>query len=205
MRYDSQHKRRTRDRVVKEAAKALRRDGPEKLGVAAVMAKVGLTHGGFYAHFGSKDELIAEGVAQTFRDGRRRFLQAFAGRSIEAGWSEYIDFYLSPGHRDGRTSGCPLPFLSADAPRLPATARQSFAEGVAQMEDDFTEKLTLLGMPDPRASGAAIAAELVGTLSLARAEPDRRRADARLVAAKATLRRRLGLPDSGPNSEAGER
>ena len=69
MRYDAEHKQRTRERVLKEAAKAIRRDGPHKVSVAAVMAKAGLTHGGFYAHFGSRDELIAEGVAQMFGNG----------------------------------------------------------------------------------------------------------------------------------------
>ena len=61
MRYDSEHKERTRARVLKEAAKAIRAEGPHRVGVAAMMAKAGLTHGGFYAHFVSKDDLGVAG------------------------------------------------------------------------------------------------------------------------------------------------
>ena len=72
MRYTDQHKPQTRSRIVTAAARQIRMKGPDQLGVAAVMADAGLTHGGFYAHFASKDELIAEAVDAMFDEARRR-------------------------------------------------------------------------------------------------------------------------------------
>jgi TetR/AcrR family transcriptional repressor of nem operon len=120
MRYDSEHKQRTRERLLAEAAKAIRSEGPHKLGVAEVMAKAGLTHGGFYAHFASKDDLIAEAVGQMFTEAGARMVRRMGeGRSPAETLRSYVEFYLSAAHRDSRTSGCPVPFLSADAPRPP--------------------------------------------------------------------------------------
>ncbi len=73
MRYDPGHKNETRDRVLKAAARSMRTDGPHKLGVAAVMAEAGLTHGGFYAHFPSRDALVIATVERLFEDSRSRF------------------------------------------------------------------------------------------------------------------------------------
>src|SRR5690349_6687091 len=109
MRYDAEHKQKTRERVLVEAAKAIRTDGPHKIGVAAVMAKAGLTHGGFYAHFESKDDFVAAAIGQMFAEGRVRLDKALDGRSAGEGLTAYIDFYLSGAHRDTRSAGCPLP------------------------------------------------------------------------------------------------
>ena len=75
MRYDAEHKAKTREKVLVEAAKAIRRDGPHNVGVAEVMAKAGLTHGGFYAHFASKNELITEAIGQMFKESGLRLAQ----------------------------------------------------------------------------------------------------------------------------------
>jgi TetR/AcrR family transcriptional repressor of nem operon len=178
MRYDAEHKQKTREKLLKEAAKAIRREGPHGISVAGVMSKAGLTHGGFYAHFKSRDDLVAEGVAQMFRESAGRFAQSIEGRGPREALIDYIEFYLSPAHRDARASGCPLPFLSADAPRLPTKARARFAEGVRGLEGKVAEQLAALGRPDAEADAGSLVAELVGALALSRAEPDRDRADA---------------------------
>src|ERR1700709_241675 len=72
VRYETGHKEKTREVLLKETAKALRRVGPHQLGVAKVMASAGLTHGGFYAHFKSRDALIAEGIGRMFEESRAR-------------------------------------------------------------------------------------------------------------------------------------
>src|SRR5262245_27757358 len=133
MRYDAEHKQKTRERVLKEAARAIRAAGPHKVGVAGVMAKAGLTHGGFYAHFASKDDLIAAAIGQMFDEGAAKFAQETEGLEPALALARYIDFYLSTAHRDARRTGCPLPFLSADLPRLARPAQERFAEGVAQL------------------------------------------------------------------------
>src|SRR5580692_7828040 len=107
MRYDSEHKERTRGRVLKEAAKAIRAEGPHRIGVAGIMANAGLTHGGFYAHFASKDDLVVAAIGQMFDEGAERVERETAGRSPAEGLAAYIDFYLSKDHRDARTTGCP--------------------------------------------------------------------------------------------------
>lgn len=193
MRYDADHKLKTRERVLKAAAKAIRAEGPHKIGVAAVMAEAGLTHGGFYAHFASKDDFVAAAVGQMFVEGRAKLDRAMEGRSPAQGLATYLDFYLSAAHRDTRTSGCPLPFLSADAPRLAAPSREQFAQGVAGLTDRLAQVLMQLGRSDAEETAGSMLSEMVGAVSLARAEPDSVRSDAILARTRASLTRRLGL------------
>lgn len=193
MRYDADHKQKTRERVLKAAAKAIRAEGPQKIGVAAVMAEAGLTHGGFYAHFESKDDFVAAAIGQMFLEGRARLDRSMEGRGPAEGLASYIGFYLSGAHRDTRTSGCPLPFLSADAPRLPAPSREQFAHGVALLTDRLVQALEQLGRPDAEETAGSMLSEMVGAVALARAEPDPIRSDVILARTRASLTRRLGL------------
>jgi TetR/AcrR family transcriptional repressor of nem operon len=193
MRYDAEHKQKTRERVLKAAAKAIRAEGPHKIGVAAVMAEAGLTHGGFYAHFASKDDFVAAAVGQMFLEGRARFDRSMEGRDPAEGLANYVNFYLSSAHRDTRTSGCPLPFLSADAPRLSTPSREQFAQGVALLTDRLVQALEQLGRPDAEETAGSMLSEMVGAVALARAEPDPIRSDAILARTRASLTRRLGL------------
>ncbi len=193
MRYDADHKQKTRERVLKAAAKAIRAEGPHKIGVAAVMAEAGLTHGGFYAHFESKDVFVAAAVGQMFAEGRAKLDRSMEGRSPAQGLATYLGFYLSAAHRDTRTSGCPLPFLSADAPRLAAPSREQFAQGVADLTARLAQVLTQLGRPDAEEAAGSMLSEMVGAVSLARAEPDLARSDAILARTRVSLTRRLGL------------
>jgi len=194
MRYDAEHKQRTRERLLTEAAKAIRAEGPHKVGVAEVMAKAGLTHGGFYAHFASKDDLVAEAVGQMFAEaGARTIRRLGEGRSPAEALRAYVNHYLSPAHRDTRTSGCPLPFLTADAPRLPEAARARYAQGVGNLTEAFADLLKQMDALEPDAVAASVLAEMVGAVALSRAEADPARADAILAHSKASVMRRLGL------------
>jgi TetR/AcrR family transcriptional regulator, transcriptional repressor for nem operon len=196
MRYGADHKEQTRARVLNAAARAIRADGPHRVGVAGVMAEAGLTHGGFYAHFASKDELVAASISQMFEESGRRARREMDGDDAREGLRRYIDFYLSAEHRDARGAGCPLPYLSADAPRLDAKSRSRFAEGVAQLTDLLAVLLADLGQADPQAAAGSLLAELVGALSLARADPEPPRSDAILARSRAALNARFGLdPD----------
>ncbi len=194
MRYDADHKQKTRERVLKEAAKAIRADGALKVGVAEVMAKAGLTHGGFYAHFPSRDALVGEAIGQMFAEGQSRILtEAREGRPAAEALSAYLDFYLSAAHRDARTSGCPLPFLSADAPRLPEESRKRYADGVARLTGRLADILREMGHADAEGLAGSMLSEMVGALALARAEPDVARADLILDRSLRSVRRRAGL------------
>lgn len=190
MRYDSEHKQQTRQKVLKAAAQAIREEGPHQVAVAEVMAKAGLTVGGFYAHFKSKDDLVAAAIDQMFGENRK---PAREGVTPKEDLAADIDAYLSQDHRDRRDRGCPLPFLAADLPRLSDPAKARFAAGATQVRARIARKLTAIGADDPDALASSVLAELVGAVSLARAEPDRTASDVILERSKAALKARLGL------------
>src|SRR5215468_10383146 len=111
MRYDENHKERTRARVLAQAAAAIRSKGIKRVGVAEIMAGAGLTHGGFYAHFASKDDLVAAAIPQMFDEAMAAFEHQTAGKAPSAALAAYVDSYLSPRHRDAQATGCPLAAL----------------------------------------------------------------------------------------------
>jgi TetR/AcrR family transcriptional repressor of nem operon len=193
MRYDAKHKEKTRARVLKEAAKAIRAEGPHRIAVAGVMAKAGLTHGGFYAHFKSKDDLVAAAVEDMFNDAKTRFAKETGDRPPAEGLSAYIDFYLSPRHRDARATGCPVTALAADLPRLEGDVRAQYGQGVERLAGRIADHLTALGNDDAEALGHSVLAELVGALSLARAVADPDQSDRILETSRVALKQRLGL------------
>jgi TetR/AcrR family transcriptional repressor of nem operon len=192
MRYDSTRKDDTRRKVVDAAAAALRAQGPAGLGVAAVMKEVGLTHGGFYAHFASRDDLIAEAIGMMLQRGRDRFLRITEGLSDAEGLTAYFDFYLSAEHRDHRL-GCPLPALSGDMARLEPKSRDRFNAGVSGLTGEIAARLGRLGRPDPQALARSALSECVGAVALSRAAADPEQSAAILAASHASVLARLGL------------
>ncbi len=193
MRYDAEHKQKTREKVLSLAGEALRTDGPEKLGVAAIMAKAGLTHGGFYAHFASKDELIAETIGQFAAIARKRFDRETEGRSPAEGLGAYIDFYVSAKHRDSRGQGCPLPSLAGDMARMEPLSRAQFGAAIEGITALIGKLLKQIGHADPRGAARSIVAEAVGAVALSRAVEDQTQSNAILSAARKSLRQRAGL------------
>jgi len=193
MRYDSEHKQKTHLKVVKAAAKAIRAEGPHRIGVAAVMADAGLTHGGFYAHFASKDELVAAAIEHMFEESRARLLHETQDREPREALTAYIDFYLSAKHRDARRSGCPIAALASDLPRLAPALRTRFAAGAQRLASAFANLLTQLGHKAASEEANSMLAELLGALSLARMEANAERSDAILAGSRQQLKNRLAL------------
>ena len=193
MRYDADHKQKTREKVLDAAAEAIRLEGPHKMGVAGVMARAGLTHGGFYAHFESKDDLLVHAIGHMFDAGALSRIQRMGDLPPAAVLRQFIDFYLSVGHRDSRTTGCVMPALAADLPRLTPAAQDSFAAGVARLTGRLAELIAGAGHENADDLASSMMAELVGALSLARAEPDRPRSDLMLERSKRVLKQRLNL------------
>ena len=157
----------THERIVDVAARALRRNGFAGVGVADVMKQAGLTHGGFYAHFESREALLAEAIERAGREsgGRmRERIDACMARG-ESGLRAVIENYLSETHLTGAESGCVVAALSSEMPRQPAA--------VAAPAVDRVRKLIALvqhAMPDgTKEQAMVIASTLVGTLQLARA------------------------------------
>lgn len=198
MRYGSDHKAETRARIVSLAARQIRLRGPAKVAVAQVMAGAGLTHGGFYAHFASKDALVAEAIDAMFADARSRtptLDQALADEAadLRGALRSYLGSYLSPAHRDGPERGCPLPALSADMARTPGAARARFTRGLDTLHSRIEAALTRIGADDPRGEANAVLAQMVGAVGLARALGKGEQSDALLRDTLTSLLARLGL------------
>jgi TetR/AcrR family transcriptional repressor of nem operon len=193
MRYDPEHKQRTREKVLKAAAKAIRAQGPHRVGVAAVMSKAGLTHGGFYAHFDSKDDLVAAAIGQMFEEARANWQRLTEAKQPAAALAAYVDFYLSTVHRDAVSAGCPIPILAPESRRLAKPSREQFAAGVANLKERLCSQLAALGIPRADEEASSMLAEMIGALALARAEPDGARSDAILEASKQRLKERFSL------------
>ena len=169
MRYSAEHKQKTRERVLRETAREVRAKGPGGVAVAGLMARAGLTHGGFYAHFPSKDALVAEAVDVMFADARARAAALDSADDPRAALRDYVRFYLSPAHRDGRDRGCPLPALAGDIARSPGAAGARFADGISGLAARLADLLARAGVEQADAEGNALLAQLVGAVSLARA------------------------------------
>jgi len=193
MRYDTEHKQRTHERVVHKAANAIRQHGPDKIGIAGLMSKLGLTHGGFYAHFNSKDDLVAEAIAHMFEDRLEAFRKCMAGVEPAEGLASYIDIYLSTRHRDRRDQGCPVASLASDIARMPLVARTRFELGMQRLTDALADILEALGKPQSKKLSASIIAEMVGAMAIARSIPNAERSEWILDAARASIKERIGL------------
>lgn len=196
MRYSNEHKAETRRRVLKEAAQEIRAKGPDGVAVAGVMARAGLTHGGFYAHFESKDAMIADAIGTMFDDARERSDAIEQNADPRAALRAYVDFYLSPAHRDRRERGCPLPTLSGDLARSGDAQRERFGKGVEALTARLAKALGGIGVTDPHAEGSAMLAQMVGAVALARAVADPIQSDAILADARIGLIRRYRLGDA---------
>lgn len=192
MRYSKSHKSETRALVLKEAAREIRAKGADGIAVAGIMARAGLTHGGFYAHFASRDELIAEAISTMFADSAGRFEKLVAEREAADGLAAYIQFYLSPDHRDRRDRGCPLAALSSEADRLSPPSRTRFAAGVQSLTTKIAGLLARNGVDDPTAAPTLLAT-LVGALTLARSTDDPAQSNAILHNVSTSLLRQYGL------------
>jgi TetR/AcrR family transcriptional repressor of nem operon len=196
MRYDAEHRGKTREKILNEAAAAIRAKGPDGVGVAALMKRAGLTHGGFYAHFASKDDLVAEAIGVMFEDARARFDRSTAERDPRAALDAYVGFYLSRSHRDSRDRGCPIAALSTDMARLEPVSRERFGQGIGTLTGWLAEALERHGVADAGPAASAMLSEMVGALSLSRAVADPAQSDAILAYATAAIRQRFGLGDS---------
>lgn len=187
------HKERTRARILDEAAKALREHGHEGIGVADVMKRAGLTHGGFYAHFKNRDDLIAATIDRAFEDSRAMISRNTRPGDPRGSLTSLIDDYLSDSHRRRTGTGCPVAALGSEAPRMPQAARALFDQGLQGLRGTFTQALTELGAEDPDALASSAVAEMIGALTLARAVGDDGRAGKLLERSRDQLKRRLGL------------
>jgi TetR/AcrR family transcriptional regulator, transcriptional repressor for nem operon len=193
MRYSAEHNAQTRARVLREAAKAIRANGPDGVAVAEVMKRAGLTHGGFYSHFESKDHLVTEAIGEMFRDAQAVFDRHTLNQSAKDGLRAYIDYYLSTEHRDMREGGCPVAALSGDLARMEDSQRRGFERGLARLTLNLESLLNELKVPNPAAGARSGVSEMAGALLLARAVTDPARSEEILAGSRASLKARFSL------------
>ncbi|WP_019904814.1 TetR/AcrR family transcriptional regulator [Methylobacterium sp. 77] len=161
MRVTQEQMRENRQRILTEASRLFREKGFEAVGVAEVMKAVGLTHGGFYGHFASKEDLMAHAIAHAAAE------KAGSGGSLPA----FLTAYLSPAHRDDAAGGCPMAALAADVRLRPAPARSAMTAGIrsqiARIETALPDTVE-----DRRREAIGTYAAMLGALILARAVDD---------------------------------
>ena len=174
MRYGKQHKQATRQRILETAGRRLKRDGIDGSGIATLRADAGLTNGAFYAHFASKQELVATAVADQLRNQRESLGTLAPGR---AGVEQYVREYLSVQHRDNPDDGCPSAALLDEIGRCPDPVKRAYTDGLLAMVDEIAARLAPQDQPSARAKTLSVFALMVGTLQLSRALADRQLAD----------------------------
>ncbi len=173
-RYTEQHKQETRRRILDAAGRRLKRDGIDGSGIATLMSDADLTNGAFYAHFSSKEDLVAATVAEQIRGQRAAMAEVEPGR---AGLEQMVRSYLSKEHRDDPGNGCPSAALLDEIGRCPDSVRRAYTDAMIDMIDDLVARLAPKDLHSARVSAFGVFASMVGTLQLARALTDRALSD----------------------------
>ncbi len=185
-------KEQTHERIVDTAATIIRRSGYGGTGVADIMKEAGLTHGGFYAHFDSRDQLLAEAVDRAAGDTLAR-MQRVTGRAApQEALNVFVDAYLSDGHAASPETGCALASLGTETPRQAPEVRQVCARRLKEMIDLVERQLPGWGEPGQHDKALGVLSTLVGAMVLARSADDARLSKAVREAAKAFIDAGLG-------------
>ena len=192
MRYSGTHKEETRKKVVRAAAAAVRKRGPDGVGVAEVMAEAGLTHGGFYAHIPNNEALVVAAVEEAFAQNAPRFNRMTEGLTARDALATFVDAYVSTTHRVSPDGGCPVATLTSDLPRQNAPVRQAFDAGVRGMIGRIAGWLPE-GTPDREQLAVSLVSEMAGAVALSRAISDDALAEALLADARRRIKNRMGI------------
>ncbi len=191
MRVSREQMAENRERILDTAATLFRERGFDGVGVADVMKAVGLTHGGFYGHFSSKDDLAAQALGRAFVHSRQWAAEAREAEP-EAPLRAIADRYLSPSHRDDPGHGCPVAALGCDVARQGAASRLAATEGVRAAIAGMSAIARGATTEERRTNAIAGYATLVGALVLSRMVDDEALSDEILTAARAEFRSAKG-------------
>jgi TetR/AcrR family transcriptional repressor of nem operon len=187
-------KQETHERIVDVAARAIRRHGYAGVGVADVMKEAGLTHGGFYAHFDSRDALLVEALERAGRDSGEAVTRALARRAARgvSAFRALVEAYLGDEHLASLETGCPVAALACDMPRQSDAVREASAARVRRLVAGVQSALPHAS----RATAGVVAGTLVGTLQLARALGANADGRALLSAARKALVQQYDTPST---------
>ena len=175
VRYTKEHKQETRERIIATAGRRLKRDGIDGSGVATLKKDAGLTNGAFYAHFESKDDLVAAAIAAQLHALHANLVaQAEPG---PAGLEQIVRWYLSAQHRDNPGDGCPNAALLDEIGRCGDATRQAYTDGVLVVIDGLAARMAPEDPPSARVKALSLLGLMAGTLQLSRALTDRQLSD----------------------------
>ena len=169
MRYTKDHKQETHARIVKKASVKLRERGAHGIGVADLMKEAGLTHGGFYAHFASKESLVDEIIRRTAAHTRARLFVNLEEKDEKDRARLVLERYLSAAHRDECEEGCPFPAIVGEVATGAPEHREVMAEQISAFSSELGSLLPSAEAPERRHLALGLFALMYGGLALARA------------------------------------
>jgi TetR/AcrR family transcriptional repressor of nem operon len=173
----------THDRIVDAAARAIRRSGYGGTSVADIMKEAGLTHGGFYAHFSSREAMLAEAADRAGAEATAASARVAATAPPEQALQRMMSAYLSKQHVESPERGCPVVALGSEMPRQAPEVRRAATRRIKEMIDVVARHLPDWGQPGAHEQALVIVSSMVGTLLLARAVDDPKLSDALLASA----------------------
>lgn len=172
MRYRPEHKAEIHQEIVKDASRRIRAEGMTGAAVSAVMRDAGLTHGGFYKHFGSKDELLMESLREAFWQTADHLSQA-AERSLRGtAWKSIVKTYLSPEHCDHPERGCPLAALGPQLARSEKAMKTRILAELAAYQSRLLPYMPGRRTSDKEHAFFAIFSTMIGAIAIARLLPN---------------------------------
>jgi TetR/AcrR family transcriptional repressor of nem operon len=186
--------------ILASAARLIREKGVAKTSVAEVMKGAGLTVGGFYAHFASKEALIDEVIRRAGAETRERLLRGLDEKPPEARARAVLDRYLSANHRDATSKGCPLPAVAGELTTGSDEHREALGEHVARMATELEPLLAAVGRCDSRDLALGVVALMYGGLSLSRALQGSELSDEILTSCRTLAESALGSSGSPAGS-----
>jgi len=172
MRYQLGHKAETHQKIVKDASRRVRAEGLNGAAVATVMRDTGLTHGGFYKHFRSKDELLLESLREAFREMEDVLVHAGEQSAPGEAWKAIVKTYLSPGHCEHPERGCPVAALGPELARADKRMKPQIAAEVVNYKKRMLPFMPGRRKADKERAFFAIFSTMIGAVEIARMLPD---------------------------------
>lgn len=192
MRQSAEEKTKTHERIVEIASTRIREEGIEGPGVAEIMQAAGLTHGGFYKHFASRTDLIAEAVDHALTENEPTIERIIT--DADDPLAAFADWYVSTAHRDDPASGCGVVALGADVPRAGGSAQEAYRSQVERYLDHLQQLIGTTNPEDRRKATVTLSA-MVGAVMIARALGPTPRSDEVLRDVREAVRERRLLPE----------
>jgi TetR/AcrR family transcriptional regulator, transcriptional repressor for nem operon len=172
MRYQPEHKLETHQKIVKDASRRVRAEGLNGAAVAAVMRDTGLTHGGFYKHFGSKDDLLVESLSEAFREFTDDLVRAAEQSPPGEAWKTIVKTYLRPELCDHPERGCPLAALAPELARVDKRMKPQIIAELVKYKSRMVPFMPGRRTVDKERAFFAIFSTMMGAIEIARMLPD---------------------------------